>query len=170
MDRVWEAHQIRGVACFRQGDLFGAGVGWRNALDLAVRNLNSHDPRLATSYANYAFALRIGRKHQAAVQAFERSLGIWQSGWQWISEMDQAWIRKGCGPQAISWCRALSAKGEAATLDLYIHDRPGVRGLERWYREKDRVHHGLRHLASSVLLLVSNQGTPGQLTTRATRH
>jgi hypothetical protein len=57
-DADWERLQVAAAEAFAAGDLTGAVATWAAALRTARTSFEADDPRLATSLANYATALR----------------------------------------------------------------------------------------------------------------
>jgi hypothetical protein len=83
-DAAWERLQVEAAEAFAAHDLVGATDSWAAALRIARADLEADDPRLATSLANWAFALRL-RGEPVADRLFAEALEIWNQPRVWLA-------------------------------------------------------------------------------------
>jgi hypothetical protein len=83
-DADWERLQVAAAEAFAADDLAGASDRWAAALRTARANFEANDPRLATSLANWALALRL-RGDALADHLFTDALEIWDVAPAWLT-------------------------------------------------------------------------------------
>ena len=83
-DAAWERLQIAGAAAFAAHDLAGAAESWAAALRTARTSFAQDDPRLATSLANHATALR-HKGEPVPAGLWEEALAIWDAAPAWLA-------------------------------------------------------------------------------------
>jgi hypothetical protein len=83
-DAAWERLQVDAAAAFAAHDLVGAGSSWAAALRLARTDFEGDDPRVATSLANQALALRL-RGDAAANRLLADALEVWDAAPAWLA-------------------------------------------------------------------------------------
>ena len=83
-DADWERLQVEAAEAVAANDLDGAASSWSAALRTARANFEADDPRLATSLANYATALR-QRSEPVPAILWEEALGIWDEAAVWLA-------------------------------------------------------------------------------------
>jgi hypothetical protein len=82
-DADWERLQVAAAEAFAADDVAGATDRWAAALRTARANFEANDPRLATSLANWALALRL-RGDAVADRLFTDALKIWHEASAWL--------------------------------------------------------------------------------------
>jgi hypothetical protein len=83
-DADWERLQVAAAEAFAADELAGAADRWAAALRTARANFEANDPRLATSLANWALALRL-RGDAVADRLFTDALEIWDVAPAWLT-------------------------------------------------------------------------------------
>jgi hypothetical protein len=83
-DADWERLQVTAAEALAADDLAGAADRWAAALRTARANFEADDPRLATSLANWAFALRL-RGEPVAERLFADALEVWHAAPAWLA-------------------------------------------------------------------------------------
>jgi hypothetical protein len=83
-DADWERLQVEAAAAFAAHDLVAAADSWAAALRAARANFETDDPRLATSLANYATALR-QKGEPVPARLWEEALEIWGEAPAWLA-------------------------------------------------------------------------------------
>ena len=83
-DADWERLQVAAAAAFAARDLAGSAHDWAAALRIARANFGADDPRLATSLANYATALR-QKGEPVAARLWQEALEIWDAAPAWLA-------------------------------------------------------------------------------------
>jgi hypothetical protein len=83
-DADWEGLQAAAAGAFAANDLAGAAASWGAALRIARADFAADDPRLATSLANYANALR-QKGEPVPARLWEEALGIWDEAAAWLA-------------------------------------------------------------------------------------
>jgi hypothetical protein len=83
-DADWERQQVAAAEAFAANDPVGAATSWAAALRTARASFEADDPRLATSLANRALALRL-QGDGAADRLFADALGIWDAAPAWLA-------------------------------------------------------------------------------------
>ncbi len=83
-DADWERLQVDAAEAYAAGDLAAAAVSWAVALRTARASFQTNDPRLATSLANHAAALR--EKGEAVpARLWQEALEIWDETPAWLA-------------------------------------------------------------------------------------
>jgi len=82
---LWEHKQEQAAQSVSDGDDANASKLWAEALALARETFSEIDPRLATSLANHARALK--RKGKDASALLEEALRVWDSSEAWVSSL-----------------------------------------------------------------------------------
>lgn len=90
-DADWERLQVAATQAFAANDLVGAADGWAAALRTARAEFEADDPRLATSLASQALALRL-RGERGADRLFATALEVWDAAPRWLAR--QAFARR----------------------------------------------------------------------------
>jgi hypothetical protein len=83
-DAEWERLQVAAAEAFAANDLAGATANWAKALRTARTSFEADDPRVATSLANRALALRL-QAEGAADRLFAEALEIWGTAPAWLA-------------------------------------------------------------------------------------
>jgi hypothetical protein len=83
-DADWERLQLAAAAAFAAHDLAGAAESWVAALRTARASFAADDPRLATSLANYATALR-HKGEPVSAELWQEALEIWDAAPRWLA-------------------------------------------------------------------------------------
>lgn len=83
-DAEWERLQAAAAEAFATNDPVGAAGHWAAALRLARADFEAGDPRLATSLANWALALRL-RNDPVAERLFRDALEAWDAAPAWLA-------------------------------------------------------------------------------------
>ncbi len=83
-DTDWERLQVEAAEAFAANDPVRAAASLGVALRTARANFEADDPRLATSLANYATALR-QRGEPVPANLWKEALGIWDEGSAWLA-------------------------------------------------------------------------------------
>ena len=83
-DADWERLQVAAAEACAAHDLVGAADSWAAALCAARANFEADDPRLATSLANHAFAMRLGGE-RVSDRLFAEALQIWDAAPAWLT-------------------------------------------------------------------------------------
>jgi len=83
-DTEWERLQMAAAEAFAANDLDGAAAHSAAALRTARASFEADDPRLATSLANYAAALR-QKGEPVPAMLWEEALGIWDRTAAWLA-------------------------------------------------------------------------------------
>ena len=86
-DVEWEVKCERAALLAEEGRPDEAAALWREVLELARANFSEDDPRLGTSLANAALALRDRGDKAAAATLFSQAARIWDASPQWIAEV-----------------------------------------------------------------------------------
>ena len=82
-DADWEALQTAAAEAFSANDLTGAAASWGAALRIARASFEADDPRLATSLANHAVALR-QKGEPVPARLWQEALEIWDEAAAWL--------------------------------------------------------------------------------------
>ncbi len=179
-DIEWESKAERAAALAWKGELEAAAVIWHELTALARDAFPANDPRLGTSLANTAFALRArgGGGGAAARPLFDEARRIWDGSWHWVQQIkpDQrarssmfhlrmegrhretykAYARKQLED------RAEAARG--VVVALAEGKPPPGDGLPRWRAEKPPIYGDSRKFLSACFLLVSVPAETGDVT------
>jgi hypothetical protein len=83
-DADWERLQVAAAEAFAAHDLVGAAASWAAALRVARADFAADDPRLATSLANYATAVR-EKGEPVPARLWEEALEIWDQAPAWLA-------------------------------------------------------------------------------------
>lgn len=83
-DADWERLQVAAAEAFAAHDLVGAAASWAAALRVARAHFAADDPRLATSLANYATALR-DKGEPVPARLWKEALEIWDAAPAWLA-------------------------------------------------------------------------------------
>jgi hypothetical protein len=83
-DGEWEHLQVAAAEAFAARDLVPAAVTWAKALRTARASFEADDPRLATSLANYATALR-QKGEPVPAKLWQQALEIWDEAPAWVT-------------------------------------------------------------------------------------
>jgi hypothetical protein len=83
-DGDWERLQVAAAEAFAANDLVGAADSWTAALRTARASFEADDPRLATSLANWALALRLWDE-RIAERLFADALEVWDEAPAWLA-------------------------------------------------------------------------------------
>lgn len=164
---TWEQVQESAAEALLAGDWRQAGSLWTVGLDIARVTFEASDPRLATSLANKALAVRRSGKQAAAAALFDDALAVWACSGPWVlalaperrarsSTFHLRLERRhpgGYDRQARARHTALADEGHAATKALRTSGRSPRGSLERWRRERPAGYVDVRKLLAAVLLL-----------------
>ena len=83
-DADWERLQVGAAEAFAAHDLAAAAQSWAGALRTARASFAADDPRLATSLANYATALR-QKGEPVSARLWEEAREIWDAAPAWLA-------------------------------------------------------------------------------------
>jgi len=171
----WSAEEIRWEALAEQaaahavaGRMGEAMPLWAEALYLARTAFAANDPRLATSIANHAHALRLGGDAALAADLFREALAIWDASPPWVAGLRierrarsslyhlrmEAKHWKTYEATARKRLAAFAAEGRAAVAALAEDGPAGSRGLARWWSEKPSGFTDGRKLLAAALLII----------------
>lgn len=166
-EALWEARQEAAARHAGAGRHAEAAALRAEALRLARAHFAPNDPRLATSLANHAHALRRQGAVAPAEALFDEALRVWDSSGPWIEALAperrarsslfhlrlEAKHPGGYDRHARERYRALAAEGRAAIAAL----RDGAEGagdrLARWQHERPAGYIDARKLAAAALLI-----------------
>jgi hypothetical protein len=165
-DIRWEFLSEQAGELARAGRVTEAAPLWAEALFLARQSFAPNDPRLATSIANHAFALRCG--DAAADALFREALTIWDASGAWIAALRIARRARSSlfhlRMEAKHWAtyeatmrrrlEAFAKEGREALAALADDRAAASSGLSRWSAEKSAGYTDARKLLAAVLLLV----------------
>ncbi len=166
-DLSWERLQEAAAAHAKQGQLEAAAPLWAKALFLARSEFSKHDPRLATSLANHAYALRSRGENNSAEILFREALVVWDStaSWIWGLRIEhgarsslfhlrmETRHRKTYEATARKRLHRFADEGRTAIATL-AGGESGVRDLyRRWNGEKPPTFNDARKLLGAVFLI-----------------
>lgn len=169
---TWEQIQETAAEALLAGDWQQAGSLWAVGLDLARATFEACDPRLATSLANKAVALRHDGKAAAAEKLFDEALAVWACSGPWVLALAperrarsstyhlrlESRYPGGYDQHARARHGALAEEGRAAVEALRA-GREFPRGaLARWRGERPAGYVDVRKLLAAVLLLADPAG------------
>lgn len=169
---TWEQIQETAAEALLAGDWRQASSLWAFGLDLARVSFDASDPRLATSLANKAVALRRDGKVAAAGDLFDEALAVWACSGPWVlalaperrarsSTFHLRLERRhpgGYDPQARARYTALAEQGQSDTKALKEGGQAPRGALERWQKERPAGYVDARKLLAAVLLLADPPG------------
>jgi len=165
-DSTWEHLQERAAEeALAEGP--AAARLWAEALLLAREQFAHDDPRLATSLANHARALRRGGDDVSARRLFDEALLVWDRSRRWIEGLEperrarsslfhlrlERKNREKFQRRSRRRYRALAAEGRAATLALRDGEATRGDGLARWRAARPAGRVDARKLLAAVLLI-----------------
>lgn len=168
-DVRWEALQESAADLAVRGDLDTAAPQWADALYLARQQFTPDDPRLATSLANRAHALRLKGDEAAAEAMFKEALLVWDRSGPWVEALRierkarsslyhlrmEARHWKTYEETAKKRLRRFAEEGRAAIVALASNEpADGNRGPSRWRSEKSPTFTDARKLHAAALLVV----------------
>ncbi|MGH6946777.1 MAG: hypothetical protein ACREDZ_05570 [Kiloniellales bacterium] len=164
----WEHLCERAAKLATAGGASEAAPHWAEALFLARQSFAPIDPRLATSIANHAFALRLGGDSATAAELFREAMTIWDASGQWIAALRiERRARSSLfhlRMEAKHWktyeatmrkrLELFAREGREALAALAEERAAASRGLSRWWPEKTPAYTDARKLLAAVLLIV----------------
>jgi tetratricopeptide (TPR) repeat protein len=168
-DYAWELCQEKAAAAAYDGDLDHALPLWRESLSLARAHFARDDPRLGTSLANMAFALRETGRHEAAAPLFEEARQVWDASFAWIEALRlerrarsslfhlrmESLHRDKYEAHFRERLRRFAAEARSAVAKMAEGGRQPERCLPRWRSEKPPSFWDSRKLLAACLLLAS---------------
>lgn len=166
---TWELKQESAAALAAEGGYDEAAPLWAEALYLAQMNFAKDDPRLATSLANHAFALRRRGDEKSARELFEQSQRVWGSSALWIDALNieskarsslfhlrlEVLHRDAYTKTARTRLHRFAAEARAAVAALADGTTPEKSGFSRWKGEKPPTYSDSRKLMAAALLVAS---------------
>ena len=166
-DATWEFEQECAAQLAAVGRYADASRPWADALQLARAGFADNDPRLATSLANHAFALRRKGDPDIASRLFAEALRVWDASPRWIDNLNiesnarsslfhlRMEVRHRAAYKKTARLRLhrFGAEGRAAVLALSNGEKPESSGLSRWKAEKPSVYTDSRKLLAAALLV-----------------
>lgn len=161
---IWERTQENAAALAADGGYDEAAPLWAEALSLAQANFAQDDPRLATSLANHAFALRRKGDEENAHKLFQQSQRMWESSTLWIDRLKiesqarsslfhlrlEVRHRDTYKKTARTRLHRFAAEARAALAD---GSAPEKSGYSRWKGEKPPTYSDSRKLLAAALLV-----------------
>lgn len=167
---TWEQAQEAAAEALEAGDRDEAAALWATGLDLARATFGAGDPRLATSLANHAVALR--RAGADATPLFVEALAVWARSGPWVLALAPEHRARsstyhlrletrypgGYDRHARARHAALAEEGLAALEALQAGRGPARGALARWRRERPAGYVDVRKLLAAVLLLADPAG------------
>jgi hypothetical protein len=169
---TWEQIQETAAEALLAGDWRQAGALWAFALDLARVSFEASDPRLATSLANKAVAVRRDGKEAAASDLFDEALAVWACSGPWVLALAperrarsstfhlrlEARHPGGNDRHARARYTALAEEGRGAAQALKDGGQAPRGALARWRKERPAGYVDARKLLAAVLLLADRAG------------
>lgn len=167
-DIRWEFLCEQAAELAAKGSVTEAAPLWAEALFLARQSFAPDDPRLATSIANHAFALRRAGDGKTAAALFREALTIWDASGERIAALRIARRARSSlfhlRMEAKHWTiyeatmrrrlEAFAREGREALAALAEDRAAASRGVARWDAEKTPGYSDARKLLAAVLLLV----------------
>lgn len=168
---IWEQIQETAAECNAAGDVDEAAELWNGALGVAEQYFDHNDPRLATSFANHAVALRRAGDTKLAQSLFQRAVEIWSNIDAWVqglrpehqarsSTFHLRLQTKHPGDYdrfSLQRYQVLVEEGRAALQCLVEGETGDLVGYARWRSEKPHRFTDSRKLLAAVLLLAAGQ-------------
>ena len=165
MELTWEQAQEAAAEALETGDWEAAAALWAAGLELAGTTFEAGDPRLATSLANRAVALRRAGADAAAL--FDEALAVWARSDPWVLALAperrarsatyhlrlETRYPGGYDRHARARHAALAEEGRTALEALRAGGGTARGSLARWRRERPAGFVDLRKLLAAVLLL-----------------
>jgi tetratricopeptide (TPR) repeat protein len=172
---AWELRQEAAALAAYEGDIEKALPLWRDALALARKTFSVDDPRLGTSLANMAFALRETGRSEAAVPLFEEARQVWDASFAWIEALKlerrarsslfhlrmESLHRDKYEAHFRERLRRFAAEARSAVAVMAEGGLQPERCLPRWRSEKPPAFWDSRKLLAACLLLVSRPPADG---------
>ena len=172
---AWELRQEVAAQAAYEGDIEKALPLWRDALALARKTFSVDDPRLGTSLANMAFALRETGRSEAAVPLFEEARQVWDASFAWIEALKlerrarsslfhlrmETLHRDKYEAHFRERLRRFAAEARSAVAVMAEGGPQPERCLPRWRSEKPPTFWDSRKLLAACLLLVSRPSDDG---------
>ncbi len=166
-DATWEFEQESAAQLAAAERIVDAHRPWAHALRLAREGFAGDDPRLATSLANHAFALRRKGETDIAGRLFAQALRVWDASPRWIDDLViesnarsslfhlRMEVRHRAAYKKTARLRLhrFAAEGRAAVLALSNGDKPKTSRFSRWKAEKPSLYTDSRKLLSAALLV-----------------
>ncbi len=167
----WEARQQEAAERAAAGAHDDAAALWAEGLRLARASFGNDDPRLATSLANQAQALRRTGQDAAARSLFEEALRVWDGSGPWRAALAPERRARSStfhlrleskhpgGYERHSRARyeALAADGRAALIALRDEKPPPFDGPARWVQDRPEGYSDARKLMAAVLLVAAHR-------------
>jgi hypothetical protein len=169
---TWEQIQETAAEALLAGDWPQAGSLWAVGLDLARATFEAGDPRLATSLANRAVAVRRAGDDAAAQPLFEAALAVWARSGPWVLALAperrarsstyhlrlESRYPGGYERHARARHAARAEEGRAAAEALRDGRQSSRGALARWRGERPAGYVDVRKLLAAVLLLADPAG------------
>jgi hypothetical protein len=166
-EALWEARQEAAARHAGGGRDEEAAALWAEALRLARAHFAADDPRLATSLANHAHALRRQGGSGPPEGLFDEAQRVWDSSGPWLEALAperrarsslfhlrlEAKHPGGYERHARERYRALAAEGRAAIAALREGGEGAGDRLSRWERERPAGYTDARKLMAAALLI-----------------
>ncbi len=170
-DLAWETRQAEAAEHDAAGRHDEAAALWAEALRLARATFAGNDPRLATSLANQAQALRRAGRDEAARALFAEALLAWDASAPWVAALAPERRARsstfhlrleskhpgGYAHHSRERYEALAAEGRAALLALRDQQPPPFDGPARWAKERPEGYTDARKIMAAVLLVASHR-------------
>jgi hypothetical protein len=169
---TWELVQETAAEALMADDWKQAVSLWAFGLDLARTTFDASDPRLATSLANQAAALRRAGEDAAADALFDEALAVWACSGPWVLALAPERRARsstfhlrletrhpgGYDQHARARHTALAEEGRAAAQALKDGGQSSRGALARWRKERPAGYVDARKLLAAVLLLADREG------------
>ncbi len=169
---TWELVQETAAEALMADDWQQAVSLWAFGLDLARVTFDAADPRLATSLANQAVALRRAGEDAAADALFDEALAVWACSGPWVLALAperrarsstfhlrlETRYPGGYDQQARARYTTLAEEGRSAAQALKDGDQSSRDALARWRKERPAGYVDARKLLAAVLLLADPTG------------